>query len=61
MTDFETVVVFGMGEPGSRKHLKKKLKICAAKRFSIIHHITVWGIGKLAPPLAEKVSCTEAV
>ncbi len=50
-----------MGEPGSRKHLKKKKKICAAKRFSIIHHITVWGIGKLAPPLAEKVSCTEAV
>ncbi len=35
--------------------------ICVAKRFSIIYHITVWGIGKLAPLLAEKVPCTEAV
>ncbi len=36
-------------------------KFCAAKRFSNIYHITVWGIGKLAPLLAEKVPCTEAV
>src|SRR4029434_3565390 len=28
------------------------LKIIWAKRFSIIYHITVWGIGKLAPPAA---------
>ncbi len=67
------MAVFGTGEPGSRpgqhffmtrggrhKHLKKII-ICAAKRFSIIYHITVWGIGKLAPLLAEKVPCTEAV
>ncbi len=38
-----------------------KKQICAAKRFSIIYHITLWGIGKLAPLLAEKVPCTEAV
>ncbi len=60
-------VVFGMGEPGSRGgifswHHKHK-KISATKRFllSIFYHITVWGIGKLAPLLAEKVPCTEAV
>ncbi len=44
---------------GQHKHLKKI--ICAAKQFSIIYHITVWGIGKLVPLLAEKVPCTEAV
>ncbi len=37
---------------GRHKHLKKIIIICAAKRFSIIYHITVWGIGKLAPLLA---------
>ncbi len=64
------MAVFGTGEPGScpghffmtrggrHKHLKKKK---SAPRFSIIYHITVWGIGKLAPLLAEKVPCTEAV
>ena len=58
--------VLGTGDPGSRPgrhffmtrggrhdHLKKKIIIIwAAKRFSIIYHITVWGIGKLAPPAA---------
>src|SRR4029434_4416677 len=56
--------VLGTGDPGSRpgrhffirrggrqEHFKKKI-ILAAKRFSIIHHITVCGIGKLAPPAA---------
>ncbi len=45
---------------GAAQALGKK-KICAAKRFSIIYHITLWGIGKLVSLLAEKVPCTEAV
>src|SRR4029434_618077 len=36
---------------GAARALKKKI-IWAAKRFSIIYHITVCGIGKLAPPAA---------
>ncbi len=36
---------------------KKILIICGAKQFSIIYYITVWGIGKLAPLLSEKVPC----
>src|SRR4029434_6733006 len=60
--------VVGAGDPGSRpgrhffirrggrqEHLKKKI-IWAAKRFSIIYHITVCGIGKLAPPAAVGAS-----
>ncbi len=46
---------------GVAEAIKKNLIICSAKRFSIIYHITVWAIGKLATLLAEKVPCTEAV
>src|SRR4029434_5751955 len=63
--------VLGTGDPGSRpgrhffirrggrqEHLKKKI-IWAAKRFSIIYHITVCGIGKLAPPAAAGASARQ--
>ena len=71
------VAVLGTSKSGSRpgRHLFMTHGgwhghfICTEKRFSIIYHITVWGIGILAPPaavvqaslLAEKVPCTEAV
>src|SRR4029434_5680561 len=38
---------------GAARAFKKKL---SAKRFSIIYHITVCGIGKLAPPAAAGAS-----
>ena len=41
---------FFMTREGRHEHLKKI--IWAAKRFSIFYHITVWGIGKLAPAAA---------
>ncbi len=57
-----------MGEPeffldtwGAAQAIEKIIIICTAKQFSIIYHITVWGIGKLTPLLAEKVPCTEDV
>ncbi len=46
---------------GVAEALEKNIIICSTKRFSIIYHITVWAIGKLATLLAEKVPCTEAV
>ncbi len=46
---------------GVAQALLKKYIICAAKRFSIIYHITVWGNWQIGVLLAEKVPCTEAV
>ena len=44
-----------MTHGGRYEHLKS-----SAKRFSVISHITVWGIGKQAPPVAAgAAACRE--
>ncbi len=48
---------------GAARAVKKKNynPLRRRKAVFIIYHFTVWRIGKLAPLLAEKVQCTEAV
>ncbi len=62
MYKFEVLTNFpSLADEELAQALEKRKTICTAKRFSIIYHIAVWGIGKWASLLAEKVPCTEAV